>query len=78
MNNREILAGIFTDLFSIAPETIHDKLSQEEVDQWDSMQHINLVLSVEEEFSIMISPEESTEMLNFGLILLLIEEKLNS
>lgn len=70
------LREIFTNLFLINPEIIHDKLSQEEVGNWDSLQHLNLILAIEEDFGISISPEESTEMLNFGLIVMLIKEKL--
>ena len=76
MDVTDKLKEIFTNIFLISPEIIHDKLSQEEVDNWDSLQHLNLVLAVEEDFGISISPEESTEMLNFGLITMLIKEKL--
>jgi len=76
MSASENLKEIFVNLFFIDEAEIHDKLSQEEVGAWDSLQHLNLILSIEEEFGISISPEESTEMLNFGLVVMLIEEKL--
>lgn len=72
----EKLKEIFSNLFLIPRDKIHNKLSQDELGNWDSMQHLNLVLAIEEEFLISISPEEATEMLNFGLIAMLVEEKL--
>ncbi len=69
---------IFVSLFFIDRLKIHDKFSQEDTDSWDSLQHLNLVLALEETFGISISPEEATEMLNFGLIVLLVEEKIKS
>ena len=76
MNVTDKLKEIFANIFFVDPKIIHNKLSQEEVDNWDSLQHLNLILAIEEEFEISISPEEATEMLNFQLIVLLIEEKL--
>ena len=76
MNIQEKLKQIFVNLFSVSADAVHDKLGPEDVDNWDSLQHLNLILAMEEEFGIRISPEESTQMLNFGLIVLLIEEKL--
>lgn len=76
-NIRDTIGSIFCNLFLIEPEMIHDKLNPDDVKNWDSMQHLNLVVALEEEFDIRISPEESTEMLTFGLIVLLVEEKLN-
>ena len=76
MNVSEKLREIFVNLFFIAESEINDQLSQEDVGAWDSLQHLNLVLSIEEEFGISVTPEESTEMLNFGLVAMLIEEKL--
>jgi acyl carrier protein len=70
------LKEIFMDLFFVEETIIQDGLSQDDVENWDSMQHLNLILAIEEVFTINISPEESNEMLNFGLIVLLIEEKL--
>ena len=70
------LKKIFNNLFFIDPQNIHPKLNRDDVLAWDSLQHLNLVLAIEEEFGVSISPEESNEMLNFGLIVLLIDEKL--
>ncbi len=77
MNIQEKLKQIFANLFSVNADSIHEKISPEDVDGWDSFQHLNLILAIEEEFGISISPEESMQMLNFGLIVLLIEEKLS-
>lgn len=76
MDHVEKLKEIFSNLFLISSNDIHNKLSQDEVSNWDSMQHLNLILAIEEEFSISISPEEATEMLNFGLIAMLVKEKI--
>ena len=56
--NQEKLKDIFCNLFSLGPGAIHDQLSADDVEAWDSLQHLNLVLSIEEEFGISVTPEE--------------------
>ncbi len=67
---------IFSNLFSIEPSQIHSKLSATDVDKWDSLQHLNLVVAIEEEFGISIDAEQITEMLTYELIISLIKENL--
>jgi len=67
---------IFSNLFSIEPSQIHSKLSPADVDKWDSLQHLNLVVAIEEEFGISIDAEQITEMLTYELIISLIKENL--
>ncbi|MDP8212628.1 MAG: acyl carrier protein [Candidatus Zapsychrus exili] len=76
LNIQNKLKEIFQNLFFVNPEDVNDKTSPEDIEQWDSLQHLNLVLSIEEEFGLSITPEESNEMLNFGLAAMLIDEKL--
>ena len=68
---------IVADLFLLDIASVHDKLAPEDVSNWDSMQHLNLLLALEADFGIQITPEESTQMLNVGLVVLLVEEKLS-
>ena len=77
MNVTSKLKEIFVNIFSISPEIINDELSPDMVAKWDSLQHLNLILSIEEEFGIKIFPEEAVEFLNFGLTIRYIEEKLS-
>ena len=70
------LRAIFSNLFSIESSQIHSKLSAADVDKWDSLQHLNLVVAIEEEFGISIAAEQITEMLTYELIILLIKENL--
>lgn len=76
MEVREQVEEIFKNLFFL--DSVAINLSQDDVEGWDSMQHLNLVMALEEEFDLSISPEESTEMLTFELVCLLIEEKLKT
>jgi acyl carrier protein len=71
---KEIMAAIF----KISADEIDENTSPDTVEKWDSLQHINLVSSLEEEFNIRFNDEEIVEMMNFGLIVFIIKQKINS
>lgn len=67
---------IAADIFNQPLEAVTTQSSPDTVENWDSLQHVNLVLALEQNFSLEFLPEEITEMANIKLIAMLIEEKL--
>ena len=59
---------IFTDLFGVEASNISTDSSPDTVPGWDSLQHLNLITSIEGEFGVSLSDEQVVEMLSFGLI----------
>lgn len=57
-NVEEKLKQVFCDVFRLRPEEINDSLTPDDVPDWDSMQHLNLVVSIEERFDVALSPDE--------------------
>ncbi len=55
---------------------IHAVSSPDTIAAWDSMQHLNLVLGLEQHFGIAFEPEEIEQMLSVELIADLVAEKL--
>jgi len=54
---------------------VDETVSQKNCEKWDSMNHLNLVIALEEEFDISFEPEEIAEMKNFDDIQKIIEQK---
>jgi len=69
------IRSIIADLFGIPLEQVLAETSPDTVDQWDSIQHLNLVLALEHAFSLQFTPEEMEQMLSVELIAALVEEK---
>jgi acyl carrier protein len=67
-----------SDLFGVPVEQITAASSPQTLENWDSIQHLNLVLAVEEKFGVQLSPEEIEEMKNVGETAKLVESKLQS
>jgi acyl carrier protein len=74
----EQVRGIASDLFAIAPDRITAESSPETIESWDSTQHLNFVLALEEKFGFQLSPEEMEQMRNVGEIVKLVENKLQT
>jgi acyl carrier protein len=74
----EKVTAIFYQLFSAKSGSITLDSSPDTVDGWDSLQHLNLILALEEEFGISLTEAQMIEMLSVGLIVEIIAESLAS
>ncbi len=62
----ERLNAVFRDVFDDETITVHDETTAADVDGWDSFEHINLVVAIEEEFSFKIPMGNVVTMKNVG------------
>ena len=65
----EKVKQIMADIFDINPKKINKSTSMDNVDSWDSLKHINLILELEQEFNISLGTKEIESMLSFDEIL---------
>jgi acyl carrier protein len=75
MNNEEKLKQILANVFETEIENINNDTSQDTLDNWDSIHHLNLILALEEAYNIQLSDEEVVQLLSFQLIKIILEEK---
>jgi len=73
MENR--IKNVMAAVFGISIEDINEESSPDSIDNWDSLNLMNLVVSLEEEFDIEFDDDEIVEMLNFKLIVEIMKEK---
>ena len=74
----EQVRQVVSDIFAVPAERIGAGSSPDTIDTWDSMQHLNLVLALEEKFSLQFSPEEMEQMRSVGYISAVLESKLGN
>jgi acyl carrier protein len=67
---------IAADVFAVDAKTLNANSSPEQVESWDSVQHLNLVLALEEKYRIQFEPEEMEGMNNLGRIAALLGSKI--
>ena len=59
---RPEIRKIFSDVFQF--HNVHFNTAQQDVEKWDSLQHVALIASVESTFGISLSMDEMMEMLS--------------
>lgn len=67
----EILAGIF----QLDEKDLYDDLKMNDVARWDSLTHMSLITSLEDNFEIEFTMDEIMEMVSVGQIRLIINQK---
>ncbi len=68
MNNEQKLKQIIASVFKIDVSTVDNDTSPDTVENWDSLNHLNLVLALEEGFDVSFTEEQTVEILNYELI----------
>jgi acyl carrier protein len=53
---------IMADLFAIPVSEIRFDSSPDTIEAWDSLQHLNLVLALEQELGVQFTPEEIQQL----------------
>lgn len=75
MEIREKVQMVFNDVFDDEIE-IYDEMVADDVEDWDSLTHIQLIVAIEKEFGIKFTTKEVSSLKNVGQFIKLIEEKL--
>jgi len=73
---RDRLQNIFRDVFDDPSIILQDEMSAKDIEEWDSLTHIQLIVTTEQQFNIRFMTAEIAELKNVGEFLKLIKKKL--
>lgn len=73
----ERLNEIFRDVFDDESITVDEETTADDIDDWDSLEHINLVNAIEDEFDMKFDMGQIVTMKNVGEMVDIILEKLD-
>lgn len=76
MNVKEALTEVFQDVFDDDELELFDEMTAEDVEEWTSLTHIQLIVAVEKKFGIKFTTVEVMKLKNVGEFIGLIEKKL--
>jgi acyl carrier protein len=71
----ERLTDVFREIFQDNSLVLRDDMTADEVENWDSLSHINLIVALENEFSIRFTTGEVTGLKNVGELTALVLSK---
>lgn len=77
MSTLDRIQDIMRDLFDEDDLTISPGTTAEDVEDWDSMNHVRLIVEIERDFGIELPITEVNRLKNVGELIALIETTLN-
>ncbi len=78
MNRNDIikrLNDVFRDVFDDSSIVVTDKTTSADIEDWDSIEHINLIGAIEDEFGLRFKMKEVSGMKNVGEMIDIISER---
>jgi len=77
MTTQDKLNAIFCEVFEDDDIKIVPEMTANDVDGWDSLSHVNLIIAIEGRFNIRFSPKELLSFKNVGELLRCIDAKVS-
>ena len=68
------LKGVLAKIFNVDVSMITNDATPDTIENWDSLRHMNLVVSLEEEFGVELSDDQVVEILSYQLIKIVLQE----
>lgn len=72
----ERIQFVFRDVFDDDALVLRPEMTAADVENWDSLTHINLIVGIEREFKVRFTTAEVTSLRNVGDLTALVEKKL--
>ncbi len=69
------LRDIFADTLEISHEEVTPELSTESAETWDSFRHLQLILSIEDEYGVQFDPQKIPELTTVAKVQEALEQK---
>lgn len=76
MLNEDVLKQVMATILNVEFADIDDNSSMDNMSNWDSLHHMNLVLALEDEFKLTIPDEDAGNITSYKLIKLVLEDLL--
>tara|TARA_S200000501_G_scaffold200802_1_gene188910 strand:- start:210 stop:437 length:228 start_codon:yes stop_codon:yes gene_type:complete len=73
----EKIKEIMAESFQISPLEINHETTSINLQSWDSLGHLNMIIAMEKGFNIDINDDEAIKMITYPMILEVISEKIN-
>jgi len=72
----EVIKEILADVLELSKDQIDETITMENVDTWDSLRHMEIMLAIEGKFGIQFEPDELVDMTTYSDIKMLVNDKI--
>lgn len=74
-DTKERIQIVFRDIFDDDSIVLRDDMTAADVENWDSLNHIDMIVAIESEFKIRFTTAEVTSLKNVGELMALVDKK---
>ncbi|MCM1164707.1 MAG: acyl carrier protein [Lachnospiraceae bacterium] len=74
-NVKKRLTGVFRDVFDDEGIELSESTTADDIEAWDSLEHITLISAVEKEFKMRFTMKEVSGMKNVGEMMNIVAER---
>ncbi|MBX3522947.1 MAG: acyl carrier protein [Xanthobacteraceae bacterium] len=78
MSVRDRMNKVFREIFEDPTISLKDETTAQDVEGWDSLRHIDLIMQLEEEFGLRFTVDDITGLKNVGEMIAMLERKLSA
>jgi acyl carrier protein len=78
LNIKELLQEVFRDVFDDETIKLYDEMTADDIEEWDSLSHIVLVVAVKKKFNVKFQTAETMKLKNVGEFIELLQNKLSN
>jgi acyl carrier protein len=78
MDIKTRLQNVFRNVFDDESIELFDEMSAKDIEEWDSLTHVQLIVATEKEFKLKFRTAEVSELKNVGEFIRLIGKKLEN
>lgn len=76
MELKEKLQEVFRDVFDDDEIVIFEEMTAKDIEDWDSLMHIQLIVAIEKAFQVKFSTKDVKDIKNVGEFMELIQRKM--
>lgn len=73
----EKIREIVAEVLNVPSDSLGAETDRSEIPEWDSLQHLNLAVALEQEFEVDLGPDDFEEMNSLSSVQRLVERKLS-
>src|SRR5262249_28355551 len=75
---KERVLAIVSQVLGVEVDALDESSSPDTIESWDSLNHMNLVLALEEEFGVQFSDDQIVQLLSLGAIINALQDLVSS
>ena len=72
---RDRVIAVIAAVLKLPASALNDRSSPDDVPSWDSLQHLQIILALEEEFGLQFAPDDIDHLQTVGMLIAAVGER---